>query len=238
MQRKPPFVMEGDWLTIPWAKVSKTLVDKIMDCKGKLPTIWERVIEPCKGIASSSPSFCDLCRKTRQLVHQLQIQLDEWVAGYEEELPHLAGVASAAEKNTSQSKQPFRGYPEVAPLLLYWETRLVLYSLLWRTGKRPIEICRDGISKDLEHWDAVFIGATQAISRNAAFVVGPGIGSWYRDGFVSAIHAAGAFCERRGGLGELGDRILYLQKYTIESWDKDRFASPMLVLENSNQSPS
>ncbi|KAJ4154171.1 hypothetical protein LMH87_010632 [Akanthomyces muscarius] len=48
MQRKPPFVMEGDWLTIPWAKVSKTLVDKIMDCKGKLPTIWERVIEPCK----------------------------------------------------------------------------------------------------------------------------------------------------------------------------------------------
>ncbi len=230
--------MEGDWLTTPWAKTPKSLVDKIMDCKGRLPALWELVIRPCQGVASSTQLFCNACRETRYFVHQLQAQLDEWVTGFEEELPHLAGVASATEEDALQSKRPFRRYAEANPLLLYWETRLVLYSLLWRVGKRPADICHDGISRDLHHWDAVFIGATRALARNAAFFVGPGIGSWHRDGFVSPIHAAGAFCERRGGLGKLGDRIMYLQKYTIECWDTDRFASPMLLIDDGSHSAS
>lgn len=224
--------MEGDWLIIPWVYIPKTPFDKIMDCKGQLPVIWQRVIAHCTGTPSRSGPFCETCRETRCLIYQLHDQLDKWVIELEAESPHLIGVVAGKDARTSTSTRPFRNHSEANLLCRYWETRLVLYSLLWRTGRRPNELCHDGISGDLERWDAVWIASTQALSRDAPFYLGHDSGAFYRDGLISVIHAAGAFCERRGGMGDLGKRVIYIQNHIIERWDADRLSTPILLTDD------
>ncbi|KAJ6785801.1 hypothetical protein PWT90_06934 [Aphanocladium album] len=226
--------MEGDWLTVPWLKIPKTLCDKIQDCKGKLPAIWQRAMTPCKRSSSGSYVFCPTCRETRRLIRDLQDQLDQWLLEFEMVYPQMVGLLAGRDKRSSQSRRPFVNQVESHMANAYWETRLVLYSLLWRTGKRPDEVCHDGIASDLERYDNIFVESTRAISRDAPYFVGPGVGAYYRDGLVSSIHAAGAFCERRGGLGQLGERVIYIQNHIMKRWDLDRLATPIILTDDGS----
>ncbi|XWW95554.1 hypothetical protein V2A60_003515 [Cordyceps javanica] len=175
-----------------------------------------------------STGFCETCHETRCLLSQLHGQLDEWVDELEEQMPHLVGVATAEDGRTALSKPAFRNPGETQALAQYWVMRLAIYLTTWRLSKMPSDACRAGVAEDVRRRDETYIGAVRAALRTAAYCMGPGTGSWHREMWVELSDDMKLFCDKRGGLGEIQEKVLRLQEDVNSGWEAHRLTRALV----------
>ncbi len=224
------FVLQPDWLAIPFAKIPKTLLHKVLDIRGQLVVMRHRLPLECQPVTryQHSPSFCKTCHDMRYLLGQLHDQLDGWIDELEEQMPHLVGVATAQDSRTALSKPAFRNPGETQALAQYWVVRLAIYLTTWRMSRMPLEACRAGAAEDMRRRDEAYLAAVRASLRTAAYCMGPGTGSWHRKMWVELAEEMRLYCDRRGGLGNIEDKVVRLQEDINSGWDADGLTKPLV----------
>ncbi|KAF5861468.1 hypothetical protein ETB97_012948 [Aspergillus alliaceus] len=134
-ERKPSFLRDEAWKTLPWSVVPKTPRDLILDILVEVPTAFEAA-DTYQTMASREPITAEVRR--RELVQfclGLHLQLARWHAD------HLAVVHWASQVTPlwdMDTPTPAPSQPHIAMLhvmTLYWGTSSLIHSILRATLK-------------------------------------------------------------------------------------------------------